>query len=158
MSKCLIVDDDELLNVTVNEERCVPFAESPIDEYRGRQRVRYIKSEKVFVSSNICRWRCIPSQLNSDCKCESQYNHYRILLELAQEKIALYDGRQTVGFGRFKDYQWCNMLINTESKSWCDWYIKNCSNKGDFYKYITLSKEEKKLKDDIRYITNPNYD
>ncbi len=158
MSKCLIVDDDDELNVSVAEERCVPFAKSPIDEYRGRQRIRYIKSEKVFMSSNVCRWKCIDSQISMSCKCECKYDHYRILLEMAQEKIALYDGNQRVGFGRFKDYKWCDMMLYKESKSWCDWYIKNCKNNGEFYKYIILLKEITDLKDDIRYITNPTYD
>ena len=152
MSKCLIVDDDEM---------CVPFAKSPIDEYRGTGKKMYYKtviSKKVFISSNICRWRCIPSQLSNDCQCESKYSHYSILLEIAEEKIAVYDGNQRVGFGKFKDYKWNIMMLNRESKSWCDWYIKNCSNKGDFYKYLVLAKEISVLKDDIRYITNPNYD
>lgn len=153
-SKCLIVDDDEL-NVPV-----VSVAVRPIDEYmRGKkERIRYIKSEKVFGSSHICRWRCMESQLNMRCECECKYDHYRILLEIAEENIAPYDDKQKVGFGKFRDWIWWDMMRTPETKSWSDWYIKNCRNQGDFYKYLVLAKEISVLKDDIRYITNPNHD
>jgi hypothetical protein len=146
MSKCLIVDEDEL---------CVPFAKSPIDEYRGTGK-KLVRTE--FVQSTNCKYRCMGWHMTGSCCCEDRYGKLMIRLNEVREILKNYDGNQSVTFGKYKGNRWCIMLICRESKSWCQWYIKNCTNKGDFYEYLVLLKEEEELMDSLTRINNPNYD
>ena len=139
-NKYMFIDSDD------EDEKQIPFAKSPIDEYRGT-------GKKV----NTCRWRCIESQLGG-CNCEEKYAVKSNLLQIVQDKLKAFDDQQKVGFGKYRGYKWWDMMQSRETTSWSEWYINNCNNKGKFFNYLVLAKEEDDLKKDIRYITHPSFE
>jgi hypothetical protein len=151
-TKYMFIDSDDEEDPVVTKEIPVTVKEEP-----EKQKITYIH-KKVHGFSSICRWRCMESQLNNRCICETKYDHDRILLEIAQDKLKAFNDEQKVGFGKFRDFKWWDMMKTPETKSWSDWYIKNCNNKGEFYRYLVLAKEEDDLKQEMKFITNPFFD
>jgi hypothetical protein len=72
-----------------------------------------------------------------------------------------YDENALVGFGKYKASNWYMMYNDgyiSGAKSWSDWYLKNCTNKGKFYEYLVLLKRRMELCNETHHIRNPNYD
>jgi len=144
MSKCLILDDDEL---------CVPIAPGPIDAYRGRCK------EVEYVRSSVCKYGCISNQNGNSCSCADRVSKSYIILNELREEMNKYDEDTRVSFGKYKGYRWRGMFSDREVKSWSVWYLKNANKKEDeFYKYLTLLNQYYSLENSIRYTENPNYD
>jgi hypothetical protein len=156
MSVCLIRDDDEL---------CVPIAPSPIDAYRGTgktyMKVIGLKKRTEIVRSSECAYRCMSHQLGGGCNCDESVKMNRDFIDEIDEEMKAFDKNTLVGFGKYKNSKWYTMYDDGYErgvKSWSDWYLKNCTNKGKFYQYLRLLKERSELCDEIRYTQNPNFD
>lgn len=148
MPGCLILDDDELH---------VPFAKSPIDEYRGTGK-KVIRN--TYIQSLECAFKCIPHQIGkgNTCDCNDREKHLSQKMADIKEQLTKYDDRQQVSFGKYKGYRWCNMFGGKESLSWVKWYIKNCSNQSDFYEYLVLHNEYIEIESQWRSVKNPYYE
>lgn len=153
MPVCLIRDDDELN---------VPFVKSPIDEYRGTGKlVKKLVKNVERVQSPSCVHRCMGHQMTGSCSCDSRLVQLRQQIDEIDEIMKDYDKDTLVGFGKYKTSKWYMMYDDgyiRGVKSWSDWYLKNCTNKGKFYEYLILLKQRMEICDDIRYIRNPNFD
>jgi hypothetical protein len=112
-------------------------------------RTEYIKSDK-------CDYKC--AKIYNTCDCNDRIKKLNIKLDEVKEQMKDYDGEKKVGFGKYSGYKWINMMDNKQCKSWCDWYVKNCINNDDFYKYIVLLKEMNDLEHKIYRIKNPYLD
>ena len=134
--KCMIMDSDDEDDTTAK---------------------KVVASE--FERSNKCDFRCCYSMDYGNCCCNSRYASLKKQNDEAYEVLKKHDGKQRVTFGKFKDQNtWERMFINDEVSSWSNWYIKNCTNKGDFYHYLVAFRTNKNTCDEMHRIANPNYD
>ena len=141
--KCMIMDSDD--------EEVIPTAKKVLNIKK------VVKSE--FERSDKCNFRCCYSMDYGSCCCNSRYESLKKQNDEAYEVLKKHDGKQRVTFGKFKDQNtWERMFINDEVSSWSNWYINNCSNKGDFYHYLVALKTKINTCDLMHRIANPHYD
>ena len=147
MSKCLILDDDEM---------CVPFAKSPIDDYRGSG-----KSLEVWNWCNYeeeaCKWNCVGSTYNKGmCRCVPREKWISQRIDVLRKLLSSEHG-YIVSFGKHKGSTFKNVLY--DNKEYCDWFRKNATDKKHpLIEYIDKSYELKEQLDDYYRIHNPRHD
>ena len=110
-----------------------------------------------YKKSSNCKFSCISSQICNSCDCEDRLQKTNKRIDELKDLMRPYE-KNVVSFGKFKGVGWKHMFNGNSVSSWSHWYIKNCTNKNEFYTFLILLEEYEDLQSQANRIRNPNYD